>query len=53
MVKQWGMSEKAGLRTIEETQSSFVTVNDLSASTIELLDSEIKKILQVRLTIHT
>jgi ATP-dependent Zn protease len=48
MVKQWGMSEKAGLRTIEDTQSSFVTVNDLSSSTVEMIDSEIKKILQVR-----
>jgi len=41
------MSEKAGLRTIEDTQSSLVSVNDLSSSTVEMIDSEIKKILQV------
>lgn len=46
MVKQWGMSEKAGLRTIEDNSKSFVAVNDLSASTSELFDAEIKRILQ-------
>ncbi|XP_059470518.1 ATP-dependent zinc metalloprotease YME1L [Neocloeon triangulifer] len=46
MVKQWGMSEKAGLRTIEENASSLVSVNDLSSTTVEMIDSEIKKILQ-------
>ncbi|CAB3374504.1 Hypothetical predicted protein [Cloeon dipterum] len=46
MVKQWGMSEKAGLRTIEDNSNSLVAVSDLSPSTIEMIDSEIKKILQ-------
>ncbi|KAG8222991.1 hypothetical protein J437_LFUL000699 [Ladona fulva] len=47
MVKQWGMSEKAGLRTIDDSNKNFVAVNDLSPSTSELLDAEIKRILQV------
>lgn len=47
MVKEWGMSEKAGLRTVENEGSALVTVNDLSPQTVELLDSEIKSILQV------
>lgn len=47
MVKEWGMSEKAGLRTVDNEGSALVTVNDLSPQTVELLDSEIKTILQV------
>lgn len=41
------MSEKAGLRTVENDSNSLVTVNDLSPQTVELLDAEIKQILQV------
>lgn len=47
MVKEWGMSEKVGFRTIEQSSGSLVVVNDLSPQTAELIDSEIKRILQV------
>jgi len=46
MVKEWGMSEKVGFRTIETNSSSLVVVNDLSPETSELIDSEIKRLLQ-------
>lgn len=45
MVKDWGMSEKAGLRTYDERSGMMINVNDLSASTTEAIDSEIKRIL--------
>src|SRR6478752_5327015 len=45
MVKEWGMSEKVGLRTVEENRG-FVSVNDLGPQTNELIDAEIKRILQ-------
>ena len=48
MVKEWGMSEKVGFRTIEANSKSLVVVNDLSPQTAELIDSEIKLILQVQ-----
>jgi ATP-dependent Zn protease len=41
------MSEKVGFRTIEQNNGSLVIVNDLSPQTAELIDSEIKRILQV------
>ncbi|XP_070504486.1 ATP-dependent zinc metalloprotease YME1L isoform X2 [Chironomus tepperi] len=44
MVKDWGMSEKVGLRTIEGARGLQSSEN-LSATTIESVDSEIKKIL--------
>uniref|UniRef100_A0A336MV38 CSON005758 protein n=1 Tax=Culicoides sonorensis TaxID=179676 RepID=A0A336MV38_CULSO len=44
MVKDWGMSEKVGLRTIESPKG-MMTGESLSASTVESVDSEIKKIL--------
>lgn len=40
------MSEKVGFRTIEQN-GGLVVVNDLSPQTAELIDSEIKRILQV------
>lgn len=46
MVKEWGMSEKIGLRTIEDTGKSLVTINDLGPQTTELMDREIRSILQ-------
>jgi len=45
MVKDWGMSEKVGLRTHEGNNSGLVVVNDLSPSTSDLVDAEIKRIL--------
>lgn len=44
MVKDWGMSDKVGLRTIESPKG-MMTGENLSASTIESVDHEIKKIL--------
>ncbi len=46
MVKEWGMSEKVGLRTVEDNSKSLVPMNDLGPHTTELMDSEIKRILQ-------
>nr|XP_027205921.1 ATP-dependent zinc metalloprotease YME1 homolog [Dermatophagoides pteronyssinus] len=46
MVKDLGMSEKVGLRTFDEEHNSLVVVNELSNSTSELIDNEIKRILQ-------
>ncbi|CAH0382657.1 unnamed protein product [Bemisia tabaci] len=46
MVKEWGMSDKVGLRTFDQENNALVKVNDLSPATTEVLDSEIKKILQ-------
>ena len=37
-----------GVRTFEEDHNSLVVVNEISDSTSEHIDSEIKKILQVR-----
>lgn len=44
MVKDWGMSEKVGLRTITENAKAF-TNELLGPSTSEQIDGEIKKIL--------
>ena len=44
MVKECGMSDKVGLRTIESPKRMMIG-ESLSASTVESADSEIKKIL--------
>lgn len=44
MVKDWGMSEKIGLRTLPENSKSF-SYEQLGPSTNELVDHEIKRIL--------
>lgn len=46
MVKEWGMSDKVGLRTVEDNSKSLVAVNDIGSATTELMDSEIKRLLQ-------
>ncbi|XP_054162272.1 ATP-dependent zinc metalloprotease YME1L-like [Oppia nitens] len=46
MIKDYGMSDKIGVRTFEDDHNSLVVVNDLAASTSENIDSEIKKMLQ-------
>ncbi|KAH7640833.1 ATP-dependent zinc metalloprotease yme1l1 [Dermatophagoides farinae] len=46
MVKDLGMSEKVGLRTFDDDHNSLVVVNELSNLTSELIDNEIKRILQ-------
>ena len=53
MVKDWGMSEKVGLRTHDRNNSGLVVVNDLSPSTSDLIDAEVKRILTVSLSLLT
>lgn len=45
MVKEWGMSEKVGVRTFDDEHNSLVVVNDLGQTTTENIDSEIKRLL--------
>lgn len=45
MVREWGMSEKVGLRTIESAKGLGMSPEVLSPSTVESVDNEIKKIL--------
>lgn len=51
MVKRFGMSDKVGVRVFAEEEvdsgMSFLKVNELSPNTQELIDSEIKRLLQV------
>ncbi|XP_061386522.1 ATP-dependent zinc metalloprotease YME1L isoform X2 [Musca vetustissima] len=44
MVKDWGMSEKVGLRTIESNKGMFPN-ETLGPNTVEAVDAEIKRIL--------
>ena len=46
MVKQFGMSDRVGLRSIPDSDPETLT-NAISDSTVELIDSEIKRLLQV------
>ncbi|XP_050426443.1 ATP-dependent zinc metalloprotease YME1L [Adelges cooleyi] len=46
MVKELGMSDKVGLRAHENRSNELMSFNDLSPSTNELIDNEIKRILQ-------
>lgn len=48
MVKEWGMSEKAGLRTHDMDKQRLITINEVSPQTTAVMDSEIQKILQVQ-----
>lgn len=45
MVKDWGMSEKMGLRTMVESSKPFQSGDTLGPSTNELVDNEIRRIL--------
>uniref|UniRef100_A0A224Z481 Metalloprotease m41 ftsh n=1 Tax=Rhipicephalus zambeziensis TaxID=60191 RepID=A0A224Z481_9ACAR len=45
MVKEWGMSEKVGVRTFDEDHSSLIVVNELAPNTAEVIDAEIKRLL--------
>ena len=55
MVKKFGMSEKVGVRTFDDeafdSGLSMLKVNDLSPTTTDLIDSEIRRLLQVSLKI--
>ncbi|XP_030385825.1 ATP-dependent zinc metalloprotease YME1 homolog isoform X4 [Scaptodrosophila lebanonensis] len=44
MVKDWGMSDKVGLRTIE-TPKGLMAAESLGPNTVEAVDAEIKRIL--------
>lgn len=46
MVKEWGMSDKVGLRAIEDNSKSLVSVSDLGPTTSEQIDQEIRRLLQ-------
>uniref|UniRef100_A0A2P2I4B5 ATP-dependent zinc metalloprotease YME1 homolog n=2 Tax=Hirondellea gigas TaxID=1518452 RepID=A0A2P2I4B5_9CRUS len=47
MVKDFGMSERVGLRTFEDTSGQLLGGGDsLSTSTLEAIDAEIKRLLQ-------
>ncbi|XP_039284475.1 ATP-dependent zinc metalloprotease YME1L [Nilaparvata lugens] len=45
MVKEWGMSDKAGLRTYDPSNKAYFAVNEVSPSTVEQLDVEIRRIM--------
>lgn len=45
MVKEWGMSDRAGVRTFDEERNTLVVVSELSSTTTDIIDSEIKRIL--------
>lgn len=45
MVREFGMSEKAGLRSVEST-NKFTSNTELSPATLDQIDAEIKRILQ-------
>lgn len=51
MVKELGMSDKVGLRTHESQSNEIMNFNDLSPATNELIDNEIKRIMQVTIFI--
>uniref|UniRef100_A0A1B6L7H0 AAA+ ATPase domain-containing protein n=1 Tax=Graphocephala atropunctata TaxID=36148 RepID=A0A1B6L7H0_9HEMI len=46
MVKDWGMSEKAGLRTHDTEKQGLITLNEVSPQTTAVLDNEIQRIMQ-------
>lgn len=46
MVKELGMSDKVGLRTHESQSNEIMSFNNLSPATNELIDNEIKRIMQ-------
>ncbi|XP_013781437.1 ATP-dependent zinc metalloprotease YME1 homolog isoform X2 [Limulus polyphemus] len=45
MVKEWGMSDKLGVRTFDEERNSLVVISELAPSTSEAIDAEIKRLL--------
>lgn len=47
MVKKLGMSERIGVRHFDEGQRGYVVVNEYGPSTNEMLDAEVKRLLQV------
>lgn len=48
MVKVFGMSDKVGFRAhVDSRRQEFVSANEYSPSTNELIDNEVKRLLQV------
>lgn len=47
MVKKFGMSDKVGFRVHRESDQYFGSSNDYGPATTELIDNEIKRLLQV------
>lgn len=52
MVKNYGMSEKVGFRSIIENKKFYSNGTTYAPSTNEVIDNEVKRILQVNLTLH-
>lgn len=52
MVKNYGMSEKVGFRSITGSKKPFTSSPTYAPSTSEIIDNEIKRILQVNLILH-
>jgi ATP-dependent Zn protease len=48
MVKKSGMSEKAGFRIVDDKKTYGGANIEYSGATMELVDNEIKRLLQVR-----
>lgn len=46
MVKEWGMSEKIGLRTMSDNDKTYVKFNEIGQATNDAIDSEITRLLQ-------
>lgn len=49
MVKIYGMSEKVGFRSIIENKKFFGNSNTYAPSTNEIIDNEVKRLLQVNI----
>ena len=54
MVKQYGMSDEVGVRVLKDGAgadggTTFIKVNDLSPTMTDLVDKEIKRLLQVNI----
>ncbi len=47
MVREFGMSEKVGLRYYTRPEGGLVVVNDNSPQTAEAIDGEVNRILRV------
>lgn len=48
MVKNFGMSEKVGLRTLRNTETELVAVNQYGQLVSDQVDTEVKRLVQVR-----
>jgi len=51
MVKSFGMSDKVGFRSIMENKDFFASSTTYAPSTNEIIDNEVKRLLQVNFII--